>query len=145
MITITSLFWLIAAMLFLLLEIGHPGLFFFLSFFFACLAGAFGSFYGLSLPQQALLVVGGCVVSFFILQKIAKSIGHHKPRTNIYALEGQMALVIADITADNPGRVKINGEQWMAKTNNGQTLLKDTKVHVVGVKGAHVIVKKIDE
>ena len=135
-------FWLIIAFICLMLEMGSPGLFFFLSFFVGALAAA-----GTSLISQLLIIqgaafLGGTIITLFVLkqwlaQKMFK--GHQQGRTNVFALQGKYAIVIRDIMPDNPGEVKINGEIWMARAN--EVITKGETVEIVVVRGAHVVVK----
>lgn len=139
-------FWLIVSILFLIMEMGSPGLFFFLSFFFGGLVAAGATFFVDSLSSQmALFFVGTTaalvVLRYYIIPLLAKGRSHE--RTNVYAMQGKQGFVIKIITAENPGLVRINGEMWVAKVIHGQSIQEGILVEVVDVRGAHVVVKKV--
>lgn len=138
-------FWLCVAFLFLLLEIGHPGLFFFLSFCFAAVGCAKLAYFGFSFASQLAGFVIGFAAAFALLRLFVKRIGHHPPRTNMYALEGKKGTVIATIIPNNAGQVKINGEIWMAKSVDNELLPEGSMVQVVRVQGAHLVVQRVTE
>ena len=138
--------WLIVAVIFLLLEIGNPGLFLHLAFCFAALGSAKAAYFGANVLFQLLVFIIGFVVSFGLLSWFAKRITHNAPRTNVYALEGQQGRVISAIFLNNSGQVKINGEIWTAKSiYNDGLLAEGVLVQVVSVRGAHLVVQKVFE
>lgn len=139
-------FWLSVAFTFLLLEMGHPGLFFFLSFCFAALGSAKVAYFGFSLVSQLMVFVIGFFAAFGLLRMYVRRIAHHHvPRTNMYALEGKKGLVIATIIPNFAGQVKVNGEIWMAKSLDNELLPEGSMVQVVRVQGAHLVVQSIAE
>src|SRR3990170_205624 len=100
-------FWLIASLLFLILEMGSPGLFYFLSFFFGSLIGASTTFYFDSFYLQSLLFLIGSVVSFIILRYAMRKRWLQPEKehpTNVYALHGKVGIVLRKITAKEPGQ-----------------------------------------
>lgn len=140
--------WLIIAVLFLLLEMGHPGLFFFLSFSCGALIASLVSLYSQSLILQSIIFLISTFISLFILKQwIAKKLrlGTKHTHTNMYALEGKHAVVLQSITPTKPGLVKINGEIWTARSLHDGIIHKDVLVQVIRVSGAHVVVKKIEK
>ena len=152
--TLSSLFlehtfycWLAIAFLFLIMEMGHPGLFFFLSFSFGGLTAAFASYVTDSFIIEMLAFFGGTVVALYILRYWGiYSLGKSRPaqQTNFYALKGKRALVKQDIFLDKPGLVTIGGQVWAACLiqHDSSALIGDV-VEVVDVRGAHVVVKKV--
>ena len=138
-------FWLVLAIFFLVLEMGTPGFFFFLSFFFGSLICAFSTFFTYSLFVQSLVFLIGSGVSFLVLhfwikRKMLKPKAHEL--TNVYALKGKRAKVLKRITDYEPGKVNVAGEVWSARPDTGQTIEAGEYVVIVHVKGAHLIVKK---
>jgi len=139
-------FWLIVAIFFLVLEMGSPGLFFFLAFFFGALITAASTFITSSVVAQSIIFLLGSIGAFLILHFwVRKSV--LKPQeyelTNIYALKGKRAKVLKKITPPDAGKVKVYGEVWSARSVSDQEIDKDEYVHIVAVKGSHLIVKKI--
>ena len=138
-------FWLVIAFFFLIMEMGSPGLFFFISFFFGGLIAASISFLTPSTIIQTICFLSGTgvaslVLRYWIVPKIGKDRSHE--RTNVYALKGKQGFVLKGISFEHPGLVRINGEIWAAKIARDQSVIKGDLIEVVEVRGAHVIVKK---
>jgi len=131
--------WLAIMLATLLLEMGHPGLFFFLSFACGSGAAALTAYLEWSLTSQIILFLLVTVLNIVFLKKIAHKLHHPETRTNMQALIGNHALVIKTITPMVPGQVKINGEIWTARSIN-HTFEIDSTVIVSRVIGSHVIV-----
>jgi len=137
--------WLAAALLLALFEIGHPGLFFFLSFSLGALLAAGASLLSSSLSMQLTVCFAGTALAFFGLRHfIARSSGHGH-RTNAEALIGKRGLVVERITVASPGRVRVGGETWLARSSRGQEIVEQTEITVVVVRGAHLVVSPRDE
>lgn len=137
--------WLTVAVCFLLLEIGHPGLFFFLSFSLAALAGAKVAWLGGSFLWQLSAFLIAIAISFILIRYFTKRLLHHNSRTNMYALEGQKGVVYITILPDRPGQIKVNGEIWTAKSLHNELIPEGMNVQIINVRGAHVVVQKIVE
>ncbi len=140
-------FWLIIAFFFLILEMGSPGLFFFLSFFVGALCAAGTSLLFSSLIIQCGAFVFGTIIALVVLkqwvaQKMFK--GHPRTQTNVFALQGKHGMVLKDITPQGPGEVKINSEVWTARSAHDEVIKTGETVEVVTVRGAHVVVKKLN-
>lgn len=135
-------FWLVIAFICLMLEMGSPGLFFFLSFFVGALAAAGASLISKLLIIQGVAFLGGTIIALFVLKQwLTQNMfkGRKQGRTNVFALQGKYAVVLRDITPDKRGEVKINGEIWMAHAN--EVIAKGETVEIVAIRGAHVVVK----
>ncbi len=133
--------WLIAGILIMLLEIGTPGLFFFLSLACGTFLAALGAFLDLSLFSQCWLVVIGSVLSFMLLKSVIANKKKTAPKTNVDALIGEEALVIQTIEPRGTGRVKVKGEEWPAVADQHTILQKGTLVHIVRIDGNKLLVK----
>lgn len=79
------------------------------------------------------------MLNFFV-----KRTQHTILRTNIYALEGQKALVTAGIEPPAAGQVKVNGQIWTAYSLHDEPLSVGTQVIIMQVRGAHLIVREIN-
>lgn len=143
----TMYWWLAIAFFFLIMEIGNPGLFFFLSFFFGGLVAAVASCITDSLFIQQLSFFIGTTVALCFLRPWALWLsGKNRPaqQTNFYALKGKKAIVKQDIIGENSGLVIINGQVWVARVfHHNESLFIGDMAEVVDVRGAHVVVKKI--
>lgn len=138
-------FWLIVALFFLLLEMGSPGLFFFISFFCGGLVAAISALFVSSVIAQTILffvaTIGALVpLRYFVVPYIEKNRPHE--RTNVYAMIGKRGFVITKIEKRSLGLVKINGITWAARSISEAVEVGD-EVEVVDLRGAHVIVKKV--
>jgi membrane protein implicated in regulation of membrane protease activity len=137
--------WLLGAFLFFVLEIGHPGLCFFLSLSMGALAGATAAAFQATWLTQLGWYAGVTMFAFVVLRRIVRRSNRLRERsrytTNIQALIGKRAVVIKLITKDAPGLVKIEGQVWRAQTSGGNKMRPDTPVQVVAVKGASLLVR----
>jgi membrane protein implicated in regulation of membrane protease activity len=141
-------FWFGVSLFFLLLEMGSPGLFFFLSFFLGALvSGCVALIVTPSLIIQGVVFLGSSLAAFFVLhywvKKGVRETAVHK--TNIFTLQGKHGLIIKEIRADEVGLVKVGGETWSARSVHNQPIKIGTKVTVVQVRGAHLIVRDATE
>lgn len=135
--------WLVIALLFLLFELGNPGLFFFLSFFFGALIAGITSLFLPDAVIQALLFLVASGTSFVALRYWLKKENAPVHKTNVYALEGKRGIVIQTITTHGVGAVKVGGEVWSAKAVDDHSIMVGAAVHVVRVQGSHLIVRHI--
>jgi len=136
--------WLTIALFCLFFEMGSPGLFFFLSFFFGALIAAVASLILTSWLWQSVFFVIGTGISFVLLHfwvKRSSGLFDTHTYTNIYALKSKRGKVIKQVGPDKMGRVKIDGESWAARSLDGSIIEIDTYVSIVQVKGAHVVVE----
>jgi membrane protein implicated in regulation of membrane protease activity len=133
--------WLILGLLLLLLEVGTPGLFFFLSLSVGALAASITAFLGLGIHFECLIAIVVSLITLFILKKYAKVAVTTTHKTNVDALINQEALVIETIEPRKAGRVKIKGEEWPALSQPGFIHHKGSIVFVVGVEGNKLIIK----
>lgn len=138
--------WFVVALAFLLLELGNPGLFFFLSFFVGGMSACGATFFTEIIVWHIVLffatTVGALVVfHYYVIPLLRKNRPHE--RTNVYALQGMQGFVIKTIHAQEAGLVKVNSELWAARSINGEVVEAGLLVEVVDVRGAHIIVKKL--
>lgn len=139
-------YWLIFGLLFLLLEIGHSGLFFFFSFFAGAVGAALSSLLDASLYHQIGIFFIISAISFVVLWKKIKgynTLGHAN-KTNVFALQGKRAVVVEEIKPLHQGLIKINGEFWSAKTCDNDHYLIGTVVEVINVVGCHCVVRLVN-
>jgi membrane protein implicated in regulation of membrane protease activity len=110
-------FWLLFAFMCLVVEIGHPGLFFFLSFFFGALCAAGIALSGMSIASQGILFFTVTGIAFFVLRRWVYQYVHKSTKnnqTNVYALQGKRGVVLTTVKILHKGVVKIGGERWLA-------------------------------
>ena len=127
------------------MEMGSPGLFYFLSFFFGSLLTAFATIYYDSLITQSLVFLGGTlaalgILKFWVRTRLQSTEKDHQ--TNVYALQGKHGIALSSITPEKSGVVKVGGEVWSARTIRS-TISDGDSVKVTAIQGSHLIVEKI--
>lgn len=137
-------YWLITGIVLLCLEMGHPGLFFFLSFACAAFITALASLWVNSFIGQASIFLASGLVSFVILKfwlRWKHNFTHSHYQSNVYALVGKKGIVTQEISPIKPGQVKIAGEMWSARPSVKSSIRSGSEVEVVNVQGCHLIVR----
>ena len=141
-----SIFWLVLFILFVVFEIATMGL---TTIWFA--GGAIVSFV-LSLADihiiiQILVFLLVSLVLLFFTRPLARQyINKNTVRTNVEELVGKVVRCTETIDNYNDmGRVKINGNEWMARTiADGMTIPKDAMVQIVRIQGVKALVQPIN-
>lgn len=139
----TFFFWILLALFFLILEMGHPGLFFFLSF---CISGALSGLVSLfdeRLAVQLAVFFVTTIAAFFILNLWVKKLFAHKHAlaTNTHALIGKQGLVVKIIGEHQSGQVQVGGQIWSARSLVPQAIACNVLVDIIEIKGVHLIVR----
>lgn len=138
-----TLFWLISSCIFLCIEIGTPGLFYFLSFFCGSICAALMSYLCFSLIDQGVIFLLSSIICFFVLKGWVKRYGvrgHYQ--SNIYALQGKRGPIVTPPAAQKFGYVYIDGELWACRSDD-VSIQAGHIVEVIAVRGVHVLVTKI--
>lgn len=135
-------YWLITALICAGLELGTPGLFWFLSFSIGSAVAALAAVGGLSFGWQLNLFLlglagGAWFLKFYSRYAIPKS--HF--RTNVSALVGKTGIVTQVILPHQAGQVNLNGEIWSARALSSGAIFPGTIIEVVSFSGCHLIVK----
>jgi membrane protein implicated in regulation of membrane protease activity len=133
--------WFVVVLLLLLLEVGTPGLFYFLSFSAGAMGAAIAAFCGINIYCQCLYGLLVTIFAFLVMRMYVKPRMNKKYKTNIDAIMHQEAVIILPIELRMPGRIKIRGEEWPAVVQNGSKLCVGTVVVVIGIEGNKLIVK----
>lgn len=138
--------WLIAAGVFLILEIFTMGfLVFWLSI--GCLLAMLISFVTDSIIIQTTVFVLSSGLLIFATKPLVKKFAEKdNTKTNVYSLVGKKAIVIEDIdwTTGN-GQIKFDGQIWSAKTKEQINIPKGTEVEIESIEGVKAFVKPISE
>lgn len=104
---------------------------------------AFVSLAGISAPVQ--LVIFACLVAALLVLTrplVKKVLAKKTVATNADRVISQPGVVIEDIDPiENSGQVKVLGQCWSAKSENGEKIAKDTKITVVALEGVKAVVK----
>jgi membrane protein implicated in regulation of membrane protease activity len=133
--------WLVISIIFLLCEVGTPGLFFFLSFAIGAAGASLCAFLNLSFQIQCWVALITGIISFscfkyYLIYKKGQAL-----KTNIDALIEQEGIVTETIALNKTGRVKIRGESWPAIVKSPVSFSVGTIVKVAGLEGNKLIVK----
>jgi len=113
-------------------------------FAIAALIMIFVSFLPIPFVFQVLIFLAISAVLLFFTRPIAiKKFKAGKEKTNVDSLVGKSALVTKQITEFDRGEVKVNGQIWSARSEDGSTLNEGTKCEVIRIEGVQAIVKII--
>jgi len=140
-------YWIIASFVLLLFEIGHPGLFFFSAFSAGALSAAFASLWYSWIVQCCVFLFATlcalALLRYWVAHYLHKGQEHY--HSNVYALVGKRAVVVMAITPDSPGKVKVDGELWVARlTHTDEPIGVGSLVEIVGSSGSHLKVKSVN-
>ncbi len=134
--------WLFAAVLLLIIEMLTAG------FFLGSLGGAafitaMVAYIGFPIEFQLTVFIASSLTIFFALRPFARKYLAPKKKieTNVHRLIGQKAVVIE--TIDNfrqTGRVKIDGDDWRARTESQEVIPVGREVIIKMVDSATLIV-----
>lgn len=93
--------------------------------------------------QTIVFIVSSTLLTFLtkpLTDKLTKS--DKKIQTNAYSIIGKKGIVIQDINeAHSVGQIKVLGEVWSAKTDDGSTIEKGTQIEVIRIDGVKAIVE----
>ena len=96
---------------------------------------------GISLIGQIIGFIITSVLTFLIFRPVLmKSIKSEKVKTNTDRLIGGTGEVVKEINSLTLGQVKINGQIWTGKSQDGLTLKEGTLVEVIDIEGAKLLV-----
>ena len=136
--------WLIAALILIIFEI------FFSDFLLAtlgaaCLATAIVAATGVVFIYQLGAFVGASIVALILLRPAMKRWMYRSSdplRMGSEGLIGRTGIVTNTVAGyENPGRVKIGGEEWRAIAASSEVIAEDQVVEIVSLDSATVIVK----
>ncbi len=142
----TSIYWLIFLAVFLLIEILTLGL---TTIWFA--GGALIAFIlSLFIDNLWIEITVFFVISFLLLlftrPLVLKYFNPRREKTNYESLIGKFALVTDTINnLGSMGSVKINGQEWSARSLNEETIEKGSYVKIHRISGVKLIVSKKEE
>lgn len=136
--------WLIAAGIFLIIEIFTIGFFVFWFAIGSLIAMIISFFVSNVIIQATVFIISSCILIFAtkpLSNKVTKK--DLKP-TNVYSIIGKKAIVVEDIDwITGKGQVKVNGEVWSAKTNDQSKITEGNEVLIESVDGVKLLVKPL--
>lgn len=138
-------YWLISSILFMILEMVIPSFVVFnfgIGSIFGCIAAALS----LSLEWQLAFFSLATLCSFFLIRPVVKRWAYrksHRVETNADALVGRTGLVSETINPlEGTGRVKLDGDDWKARSKNDEVLSVNTQVRIIRVDSIVLEVEK---
>jgi membrane protein implicated in regulation of membrane protease activity len=103
-------------------------------------AGAAGLGLGIGLQLLAFAVTAGAMITLVRPMARRHLTSHPQLRTGVAALVGREAVVLSPVGRE-PGRVKIGGEEWSARSYDPDLLIPaGTRVDVFAIEGATALV-----
>lgn len=135
-------FWFVFTFFFLFLEMGHPGLLYFLAFscgsFFACVAAC----YQMNLLFQLIMFITATCAAVCAVYLILKNTSHQlitpSHRSNLDALIGRKVVVFQSLGQNQVWQAKISGQIWLVKTIHDKSLHVGQQAIIVDVQGCHL-------
>lgn len=138
--------WVVVALVLIIIEIFTSG-FAIACLSVGCLLAAIGAGIELSLACQLGLFAFGTFLGFifvrpFVLKLMNKNANKNNVTTNMDNLIGRKAVVTEKIEKDGFGRVKIDGDDWKARMEDGEEAEVGEKVTIVSNESIILTVKK---
>jgi membrane protein implicated in regulation of membrane protease activity len=136
--------WVALTIIFAIIEVFTLGLTT-IWFALAALVTVFLSFLPIPLKFQVLIfLVISAVLLFFTRPVAIKKFKTGRVKTNVDSLAGQHVLVTKQIREFERGEVKLNGQFWSARSDDGSTLDEGTKCEVLRIEGVQAIVRPLE-
>lgn len=108
--------------------------------FLLALAGA-----GRNIQFAAFFIIS-CALLFFTRPFALKYVNKNTVKTNVEGLIGKKARITAAVNNDlATGAAVISGQEWTARSENGETIEEGAIVKVKAVNGVKLIVSRMEE
>ncbi len=135
------IFWMALAIAFIIMEAISVVLVA-VWFVFGAIAAFIAVLCGASTLTQAIIFVVVSAATFIFVRPIAVKLCRAKETpTNVDSIVGMEGIVLENIdNLRSEGRVKVNGLDWSAKSENGVVISKDTIIVVKKVEGVTLTV-----
>lgn len=136
--------WMAAAVVFLIIELLTPTL-----IFICFTAGSLGAgLYAVGSPDahytQLTIFAVVSIVLIPLTRGLAKKITKQNTQvSNVDRMVGQTAVVTQAIDPDEGGKVRFEGEVWVAKAD--EAIEAQAKVRITGVSGTRVLVERLNQ
>jgi membrane protein implicated in regulation of membrane protease activity len=104
----------------------------------------FLSFFKIPLQVQIIIFLLISAVLLYFTRPIAiRKFKTGKVKTNVDSLAGMSALVTRQIREFDRGEVKLNGQFWTARSEDGSTINEGTRCEVIRIEGVQAIVRPL--
>ena len=138
--------WLALGVIFMIVEIITPGFWFFSFGLGAIVTGLLARF--LPLPAQLAVFAVSTTISFLLMKKFAGALlkPNDSAKSNVFALIGKTGTITKTIQPHQKGYVKIEGEEWSAKSEKDDVTIEvGSLVKVLNLEGNKLIVELISK
>ena len=139
--------WLLVAAVFVLIEIFTSG-FAVACFSVGCVFASILAALDLSLTWQIVAFAAGTFLAFIFIRPLVmkyldKRTNDSNVKTNMDNVIGKFAVVTERIEENGFGRVKIDGDDWKAQTEDGTSAEVGEKMRIVSFESIILTVKKV--
>lgn len=142
--------WLIAGAVLLIIEL-LSGIVATLCMAVGCIAASILALAGFGVEIQLAGMAAGVILAFVFLAPLInrmrkrKSPDREEYNSNMNALIGRDAIMTKPFESDSsePGRARIDGDNWQVRSHNGSSLGHGEKVRVIGYDSIILIVKPV--
>ena len=101
---------------------------------------------GLDLIWQLIAFIVVSVLLIILTRPIiTKYLKKNESKTNVDSLIGELAIVTKSILPDDRGEVKVKGLYWLAISADNNLIETNTKVDIIAIEGAKLIVRKTQD
>lgn len=139
------LVWTLVCILALILEVSS-GTFYLMCFAIGAVGSIIASLMWFPFWAQVLVFIVVTAISVFAVRPFVMRYLHPKARerkSNADALIGRVGRVIEPISADTPGYVRIDGDEWKAVVRHGEAIGRGEEVRVVDRESIIVTVEHV--
>lgn len=139
------LLWTLVCVVALILEVSS-GTFYLMCFAIGAVGAVVVSLMGTPLWLQVLVFSAISAVSVFCVRPLLVKCMHpvQKERlSNASALVGRQGVVIEPISAERPGYVRIDGDEWRAVTADGTMIERGVNVRITAMNSIVVTVEPV--
>jgi membrane protein implicated in regulation of membrane protease activity len=113
-------------------------------FAIAALVMVFLSFLPIPLIYQIMIFLAISAVLLIFTRPVAlKKFKTGAEKTNVDSLAGKLALVTKKIEEFDKGEIKLNGQIWSARSDDGSVINEGAKCEVLRIEGVHAVVRII--
>ena len=139
------LLWTLVCVVALILEVSS-GTFYLMCFAIGAVGAVVVSLMGTPLWLQVLVFSVISAVSVFCVRPLLVKCLHpvQKERlSNASALVGRQGVVIEPISAERPGYVRVDGDEWRAVTADGTMIERGVNVRITAINSIVVTVERV--
>ena len=94
--------------------------------------------------QLGAFIITSILLIVFTRPLITKYLKRNESKTNVDSLIGEIATITKEILPDDRGEARIKGQYWLAISASNEYIEVGSKVNIIAIEGAKLIVKKIN-